>query len=542
MARAGDGVTEEASEPLAAGSVGAAFLEVAELHADRVALAGPSGDRTYAALAQRVRRAASGIAEAVPDPDAPVAVLAVHDVGLVEAMLAVVLSGHPLVVLDPGAPLDRRSAVLEHVGAALVVHDAAFGADAQQIAHSAGGLTSIDLERLDGRQAPSRRGPDDVLLLSCRTGPREVTSTETTHRGVLELAGVVARALDLGPDDRVPLLFPAWLPLWAVPAFVPLLVGARLVTLDVHTVGLVPVPDLLERERITAVHLPPSLVPFLAEASAGRDLPALRAVAIGGEPFDASVVAAAVEAFAPDRIAVGYGTEEGLVALEVTDAAAPATGPAAVGRPVHGVVVRVLADDDAEAPAGEVGEVAIGDPSRRTGDRGRLDRDGRLVLVGRSDRRLRLRGRWLDLAEVERVLGQFEGVGACAVEGTGAARHIEVGALVATDDPERLDVRGIRARLLEVFEPEAVPSRWQLVRRLPEREDGSVDRSAVRRSLGLADPAASAAETELAVERGAVGDGVRAPWSSIRDSLARRRRAAAPAGRGRPARPWRREG
>ncbi len=515
-----------------AGSVGARFLEVAEHHAGRAALVGPSGRRTYAELARTVARAASGIAAAVSDPDAPVAVLAAHDVGLVEAMLAVVVSGRPLAVLDPRAPTQQHLAVLDHIRAGLVVHDPACGGAARALATAMSGVAACELDRLEGQPAPVDRGPDDALLVSCQAGPRGVTSTLTPHRAVLELVRHVGPALDLGPDDRVPLLFGAWLPLWAVPAFVPLLTGSCLVTLDVATVGLVPVPDLLERERITAVHLPPSLVPFLAEASAGRDLPALRAVALGGEPLDDQVVAAAVEGFAPEVVAVGHGTEGGLVSFEVLDAAtgpaSRAAGPVALGHPVPGVVVSVLADDGSEAARGEVGEVAIGDPPRRTGDLGHLRGEGRLVLVGRVDRRLRLRGRWLDLADVEWALERCEGVAGCAVEGTGKAGHIEVGAMVATDDPEGVDVRWLRAQLLGQFQPEAVPSRWQLVHRLPRLDDGSIDRRAVRLALQLADPASGSEVRSGHVRpgsaggRGPVAEGVRRPWASVREVLRHR--------------------
>ncbi len=60
----------------------------------------------------------------------------------------------------------------------------------------------------------------------------------------------------------------------------------------------------------------------------------------------------------------------------------------------------------------------------RSGDLGRLLPDGCLVYVGRGDSRMKIRGYWVELAEVEAALNALPGVAEAAIaanDGPGGA-------------------------------------------------------------------------------------------------------------------------
>jgi acyl-CoA synthetase (AMP-forming)/AMP-acid ligase II len=105
---------------------------------------------------------------------------------------------------------------------------------------------------------------------------------------------------------------------------------------------------------------------------------------------------------------------------------------ATAGRPHEGVEVRILADDGATLPVGQVGEIVVRgaevtpgywpgptaatvDGWLRTGDMGRMDGDGRLTVVDRRKDVTVTGGENVSSREVEDVLSTHPGVAAVAV-------------------------------------------------------------------------------------------------------------------------------
>ena len=126
-----------------------------------------------------------------------------------------------------------------------------------------------------------------------------------------------------------------------------------------------------------------------------------------------------------------------------------------VGRPIWNTRVYVLDADGGLSPTGIVGEVCLGgknlargylngpeltaekfvadmmtnEPGARlyrTGDRGRIDADGRLELVGRTDELIKLRGFRIELGEIRTALTALPAIedAAVVVHGEGDQRRL----------------------------------------------------------------------------------------------------------------------
>ncbi len=138
-----------------------------------------------------------------------------------------------------------------------------------------------------------------------------------------------------------------------------------------------------------------NLVTRRADPMAG--LRTVRLFCSGAAPLDPTLVDRYVELCGKPLLDSYGSTELGNVAFATAD------NPVATGRPVEGMGVRIVDDHGVTLGAGEIGEIEVDSPDlmegyldadgglaladrgwRRTGDLGKLDRDGNLFVIGRK--------------------------------------------------------------------------------------------------------------------------------------------------------------
>jgi acyl-CoA synthetase (AMP-forming)/AMP-acid ligase II len=172
------------------------------------------------------------------------------------------------------------------------------------------------------------------------------------------------------------------------------------------------------------------------------------------------------------------------------------------GRPMPGSVVRILDADGSEAPTDTDGEVVVRGPEQfigyrdaqlddeaftddgwfRTGDLGRLDADGRLIITDRIKDVIIRGGETISSAQVEDVLSAHPAVSECAVVAAPDARFGEIVAAVVVLKPdERLDVDALRAHFAAAgLAKQKVPERLVVVDALPRTSLGKVRKAELR--------------------------------------------------------------
>jgi pimeloyl-ACP methyl ester carboxylesterase len=161
----------------------------------------------------------------------------------------------------------------------------------------------------------------------------------------------------------------------------------------------------------------------------------LRALLLGGGPVSAALVERAIDAGLP--VVTTYGLTEaasGVTALLGDEAARV---PGSAGRPLPGVVVRLVDGDDVEVPAGRTGSILVGGPTLATGydddpeatrasfqdgwlrtrDLGMVDTEGRLWVLDREDDLIISGGENISPAEVAGVLADHPAIADIAVVG-----------------------------------------------------------------------------------------------------------------------------
>lgn len=233
----------------------------------------------------------------------------------------------------------------------------------------------------------------------------------------------------------------------------------------------------------------------------GTSLTSLRNIGCGGQALPVNLVEE-VHALCPHaQIGTGYGM------TECSGAIAQAVGPefmarpAAAGRRLSMVDVRIEGPDGEILPPGETGEIVVrgaqvmsgywnrpeetaavltADGWLRTGDVGIVDEDGYVFIVDRKKDMVISGGENIYCAEVERVLGTIPGLTECAAFGLPDERLGErlVAVVIAPDIDEAGVIEWVAARLARYKAPTRVAVTTTT---LPRNALGKVDKIALRK-------------------------------------------------------------
>jgi 2-furoate---CoA ligase len=248
--------------------------------------------------------------------------------------------------------------------------------------------------------------------------------------------------------------------------------------------------DLIERERITALYLAPTLYHDLVRhprvASSG--LSSVRALAYAGAAMTSALVEECVEAFAPRLFVNHYGSTEIYTFSVQRDQAAK---PGCAGRAALNAKLRLGENGEVECHLGsdeaftgywrrpDADAKATHDGWYRTGDVGQIDADGDLWIVGRVDDMIISGGENVHPLEVEEVLSRHPGVAEVAVVGAPDERlgeHV-VAVVVGTANEAELERHCLASEDLARFKR---PREYRFVEELPKSPSGKILRRLLR--------------------------------------------------------------
>ncbi|HEV8651331.1 MAG TPA: AMP-binding protein [Actinomycetes bacterium] len=374
----------------------------------------------------------------------PLVAVALPRAAAATAVMSAWEAGEAVLPLDPGAPGPEVRRLL----------------DAARPTHLVDG---------DGRaRRPGGRPAEaDVAAVVATSGTAGTPKlVELTAAGIRASALAVSAAVGAGPGDR-------WL------ACVPMhgVAGLAIVARGWHTGVPVEVHDRFDVALVdgaaadaTLVSLVPTMLRRLLED--GCDLRRFRRVLLGGAAAPAGLLAAATGAGVPLTRTYGLTETFGGVAHDGHALAGVELSVAADGEiGVRGEMVLRRYRDDPEATA-----AALRGGVLHTGDLGRLEPDGRLVVLGRRDDLIVSGGVNVHPVEVEGALSAHPAVADAAVRGLPDPEWGQrVVAFVVPADPDRPptldDLRGFA---LDRVAAAKAPRQLVLVERVPRTSSGKV--------------------------------------------------------------------
>jgi len=313
--------------------------------------------------------------------------------------------------------------------------------------------------------------------------------------------------------------------------FAGLLNGCRLVFLDDDTVKDTPrLCESLQKHRISRMNLVPSHLKAVLEhvKAHAAVLPDLRILITAGEPLTAEVVQTCRAVLPHVRLLNNYGCTElnDITYYEVSDYQGE-HGFVPIGKPIQNTRLYVLDRRGRLVPEGVAGELHVATLGMSEGYQGRPDlteerylpnrfgdtasaadaswrrlyntgdvvrrlRDGSLDYIGRWDLQVKVRGFRVDVRHVEKVLGDYPGVGLRAVVSEGE-RLI---AFYVLQPNAQVELALLRDFLRERLPSYMVPDAFVLLEDLPRLPNGKLN----RRALTVSERALQQSDAYVAAE------------------------------------------
>jgi len=478
------------------------------------ALACADGARalTFRTLARVVGAWVEVLERAGAGPGERVALFLGNGAQLVAAYLAARSLGAPVVAGNPRAPLARRRALVDDAAPRALVctrrgweelRGALPGAAAEQAPAGLGPAAWV--ARLPAA-APHPQPPDLAALIytSGSTGPPKGVMLSAPNMAAIAEAGCAF--VGLGPEDRVGVASPLFHLYGLRDVDACLRAGAAMVLLG-EAAYPARVLGRMAEAGVTGLSTVPSgmamvqtrYAPLLAACRTR-----LRYLAMGAAVATPELLAGLARALPETRLLVTYGlTEASRVCYREVREPRPEQG--SVGTPYPGVRVWVTDETGAPVPDGTCGRVRVQsamvmagywrrpehtaralaeDGTLVTPDRGRMDANGALHLMGRVDDVINSGGEKIAPEQVEAVLREDPDIADAAVVGVADPNGIlgqVVKACVVPRAGAAPDLDALRRRCARHLEPHQVPAVWELHRALPRSEIGKIDRARLAR-------------------------------------------------------------
>lgn len=474
------------------------------------------GQWSYASISSKVNALTQQLLLRGIEPGNVVGVCLDRSAALLVALLSVWKAGAAYVPLDPSYPEAYLQQIRLDSTAALTI---VLSGNQSQLGLSDAQCVAVDtqLRVLTDHAGPApldRSSPEGLAYVMYTSGSTgKPKGVRVPHRQLINWMGGLERTLPFEAGEVVAQKTTFAFAVSVKELFAGLLNGCALVFIDTATTkDIVAFVAALSEHRVTRLNLVPShldaVLSHLREER--RSLPDLKVCVTAGEPLTAELVASFREILPQARLLNNYGCTE-LNDITYYDAADfdGSQGFVPIGKPIQNTQLYVLDRRGRLVPDGAAGELHVAsegmsygyqnldlltrerylknpfsdDPSSliyNTGDVVKYLSDGNLEYIGRWDFQVKVRGFRVDVRHVEKILGEYPGIGARAVMGDGA----QLFAYYVAEPGQSLDIGKLREFLQMHLPHYMVPSAFVAMEAMPRLPNGKLDRRALKPSAG----------------------------------------------------------
>lgn len=476
---------------------------------DRPALIYADQRVSYAALDQRIARAAAFLASKGIGPGDTVAVFMKNSAAFVEIAFATSYLGAVFLPVNFRLSGEECGYIVAHAGARLLLADEEFAATVAGIDNLV--LVDAAAQSDSGRlaspglpvPAPHVRKPEDLFRLMYTSG------TTDRPKGVMHsyenfywkcMDHVIA--LGMTAADRLLAVGPLYhVGAFDLPGIAILWVGGTLIVQrqfdEAETLALI------EAERVTCAWFAPMMVGRMLALQGAEtyDLSSFKWCIAGGEKTPENRIRDFTRLFKAARFIDGFGLTETCSGDTLMEAGKEIEKIGSTGRALAHVEVTIRDDEGKVLPAATEGEICLRgpkvtkgywrDPKKteqsfygdwfRSGDVGYLDEDGFLFITDRKKDMIISGGENIASSEIERVIYQMPEVAECAVIGIPDPKWGERPAAIVVAKPgQALSAEDVQSRCRAALASFKVPSRVFFRDTLPRNPSGKVLKRVLR--------------------------------------------------------------
>jgi amino acid adenylation domain-containing protein len=437
----------------------------------------------------------------------------------VVAIYATLIAGGVFVIVNPQTKSDKLDFILRDSGARVLVTDSHLSKVFEPVLAGLPELrvvcsgTCPPQSRLEPFEAviaaaaalePSGVIPLDLAALIYTSGSTgQPKGVMQTHQSMVFAAGSLIEYLRLGPDEKILCVLPLAFDYGLYQLLMAVTLGATLV-LERSFTFPAQIYARMREHGVTVFPGVPTVYSMLLSAHrrGALSFPRVRRVTNTAAALPDEFVSGLREVFPNALIYKMYGLTEckrvSYLEPELVDAK-----PGSVGKAIPGTEVYLLSPDGSPTPAGEVGVLHVRGPHVMCGywnrpdlsaqmlkpgklpgervlcthDHFRMDAEGFLYFVGRSDDIIKTRGEKVSPVEVENALHKIPGVREAAVIGVPDELLGEaIRAYVVLDPGVTLVDKQIRALCTGLLENFMVPKEFVFCEGLPRSPNGKVSK------------------------------------------------------------------
>jgi non-ribosomal peptide synthetase component F/acyl carrier protein len=490
------------------GSIPERFEKIVRKYPDRIAVKTRSHEVSYDGLNRAANRLARVILAKTGQDPKPVALFLEHGVPPIIANLGILKAGKVAVQTDPAAERSRIAHLLADSQAALVITNTknySMARERMNAKHSLINMDELDssLSDVNPKLSIPSNAPASVRYTTGSTG--QAKGSVKTHRHELHAVANLTKYFRICADDRVIMLGRHVL---GKHTFEALLNGGTLYPFDLREEDLVTLGRWLIQQEITIYKsFPTAFRHFVDTLSGHESFPKLRLIRLEGEPVYSADLELYKKHFASNCLFVNSfsSTETGTVCVYFADKNTQIDGHRIpVGYPVDGMEVLLLDELGRDVGPNQLGEIAVRsrflsagywqkpeltrekfhlEPGTEkeqlylTGDLGEMSEHGCMVLLGRKDFEIKIRGSRVDVSQTEAALAEHPGIKELTVVPkklpSGDTRLVAYLVARQSPAPAATDLRHFLKQRLPEF---MIPTAFVVLDKLPLLATGKVDR------------------------------------------------------------------